>query len=61
MHNITVDEPYFMTNEKWYYFDEKEWKYKLTKEAPAKAVKSYKDFYAEITGGADHGSHKDQK
>ncbi len=55
-HDIITDEPYFMTNEKWYYFDEKEWKYKLTKEAPAKAVKSYKDFYREL----DYGSSQDK-
>lgn len=53
---MIIKPPYFMTNEKWYYFDEKEWKYKLTKEAPAKAVKSYKDFYREL----DYGSSQDK-
>lgn len=38
-------EPYFMTNENWYYFDEKHHKFKLTKEAPREAVQSYKEFY----------------
>lgn len=37
--------PYFMTNKNWFYFDEKEWKYKLTDKAPKKAVESYKEFY----------------
>lgn len=38
-------EPYFLTNKKWYYFDEDEWCYKLTDKAPEKARKSYKQFY----------------
>lgn len=42
-----LDMPYFMENEKWFYFDGKKRKFVLTKEAPAKAVKSYKDFYRE--------------
>lgn len=39
-------EPYFMKNEKWYYYDYEELKYKLTKEAPEEAIKSYKEFYS---------------
>jgi hypothetical protein len=39
------EEPYFMTNPEWYYFDEKEGRLKLTDKAPKKARKSYKDFY----------------
>ena len=39
--------PYFLTNEKWYYFDEEEWCYKLTDEAPSEAIASYKEFYAD--------------
>ena len=39
--------PYFMTNEEWFYFDEKEWVYKLTPEATEKAKQSYKEFYSE--------------
>lgn len=39
------ERPYFLTNEKWYYYDEEEGTYKLTEEAPEKAVKSYEDFY----------------
>lgn len=39
------EQPYFMENPKWYRFNEKEWKYELTDEAPEKAVESYKEFY----------------
>ena len=35
-----------MTNEHWYYYDEKEGIYKLTNEAPIKAIESYVEFYA---------------
>lgn len=38
-------EPYFMTNEDWYTFDEKEFKYILTEKAPEEAIKSYEEFY----------------
>lgn len=38
-------EPYFMKNDAWYYFDRKEWKYKLTDKAPEEARKSYEEFY----------------
>ena len=40
-------EPYFLKNEKWYYHDEKEWKYKLTPEGKKnkKVVQSYNEFY----------------
>lgn len=40
-----VTRPYFMENKGWYYFDDKEWKYKLTDKAPEKAIKSYEEFY----------------
>lgn len=40
-----LDEPYFMKSEKWYYFDGKDEKYKLTDDAPPKAIESYKQFY----------------
>ena len=42
-----LDRPYFMENKTWYYWDKKEWKYKLTKEAPKKAIESYNEFYKE--------------
>ena len=42
---MTVDKPYFMSNEDWFYFDEGEWRYKLTDAAPEEARKSYEEFY----------------
>lgn len=39
-------QPYFMTNENWYYFDENEFCYKLKDGAPVEAVKSYEEFYS---------------
>lgn len=38
-------EPYFLSNKEWYYFDEREFCYKLTDKAPNEAVKSYNEFY----------------
>ena len=40
-----IDEPYFMTNEEWYFFDFKEKIYKLTDNAPDKVKESYEEFY----------------
>ena len=37
--------PYYMTNTEWYYFDEKEFKHKLTEKAPQKAIDSYNEHY----------------
>lgn len=37
--------PYFMENEEWYYYDEKEEIFKLTDKAPEKAKESYRQFY----------------
>ena len=37
--------PYFMTNDEWYYHDDKEWRYKLTDKAPQEAIDSYNEFY----------------
>ncbi len=37
--------PYFLTNQEWYYFDEKEFKYKLTDKAPQEAIDSYNECY----------------
>lgn len=42
---MRISEPYFMKNEKWYFFDEVEEIYKLTKEAPKEAIESYEEFY----------------
>ena len=41
-----VEEPYFTSNKEWYYYDYKEWKYKLTDKATKKAKESYKEFYS---------------
>lgn len=46
-----VDEPYFMNNEEWYYYDYSKKKYMLTKKAPKKAKDSYKEFYSQVYGG----------
>lgn len=37
--------PYFLTNKEWYYYDEKEEKFKLTDKATEKAKKSYYESY----------------
>lgn len=42
---IIAELPYFMTNDDWFYFDEAEWKYKLTQNAPQEAVDSYNEHY----------------
>ena len=42
---MIMNEPYFMTNDKWYYYDENEGKFKLTDKAPPEAIESYKEFY----------------
>jgi hypothetical protein len=53
---MTIPEkPYFMQNDEWYYFDEKEFIYKLTDKAPKEAVESYKEFYASVYNGSDGG------
>lgn len=46
--DMTVDQPYFMSNKDWYYFDENEFCYKLTEAAPEKAKQSYEEFYAAL-------------
>lgn len=45
---MVLDEPYFMMNTEWYYYDYKTEKYILTDSAPREAVESYKTFYEEI-------------
>ena len=45
---MIIDEPYFMTNKEWYYFDKKERIYKLTDKATDKAIKSYEEFYKQL-------------
>lgn len=46
-----LKEPYFLKNEEWYYFDERNFCYKLTDKATEKAKQSYKDFYEELERG----------
>lgn len=43
-----IDMPYFMQNKSWYEYDFKKKKYVLTKEAPKRAIESYKEFYKEF-------------
>ena len=50
---MTLDKPYFMTNEEWYYYDHKTSKYKLTDKATEEAKKSYKDFYKQLDSDED--------
>lgn len=38
--------PYFMTNSKWYYFDETTYRFYLHEDAPSEAVESYRRFYS---------------
>lgn len=44
---MILEQPYFMKNKDWYYFDDEEFMYKLTEDAPKKAIDSYNEFYAE--------------
>ena len=45
---MTLDEPYFLSNDRWCYFDVKKRKWMLTDEAPQKAIDSYKEYYKEL-------------
>lgn len=46
-----LSEPYFMNNKEWFYFDEKDFCYKLTDKATEKAKESYELFYDELEKG----------
>lgn len=48
MARIVLEQPYFLNNEEWYYYDYDELKYKLTDKATKEAIKSYNEFYGEI-------------
>lgn len=50
----TPEEPYFMKNEEWYYYDEKEGCLKLTDKAPEKARKSYIEHYKKHVFNGEH-------
>ena len=47
---MKIQRPYFLTNKEWYYFDRKEFCYKLTDKAPKLARISYEAFYRELNG-----------
>lgn len=40
-----TDEPYFLSNKDWYFYDEAEFRYQLTDKATDEARESYKEFY----------------
>lgn len=42
---LIVERPYFLTNKKWYYYDENNYKYVLTDKASQKAKNSYNEYY----------------
>lgn len=52
---MRIEKPYFMNNPEWYYFEEDEFRYKLTDKAPEEAKKSYKEFYSEVYDGSEGG------
>ena len=39
------EEPYFLNNKNWFYYDEEEFCYKLTDKATKEAIKSYEEYY----------------
>ena len=39
------EEPYFLSNKDWFYYDEEEFCYKLTDKATKEAIKSYEEYY----------------
>jgi len=49
-----ADEPYFLKDKSWYYFDEKDCKYFLTDKAPEKARESYREYYSMIEDVEKH-------
>lgn len=50
---MTVEKPYFMENKEWYYFDEDDFCYKLTDQAPKEAQESYKEYYKTVYNGGE--------
>ena len=45
---VDIQVPYFIENEEWYYYDERDEIYKLTDKATKEAIKSYEEFYKEL-------------
>ena len=41
---VINEEPYFLSNKEWFYYDEEEFCYKLTTKATKKAIESYNEF-----------------
>lgn len=52
---MELTKPYFLKNKNWFYYDEEEMKYKLKKDAPAEAIKSYNDYYRQIDAQYEDG------
>lgn len=48
MDRLAVKEPYFFSNNDWYYYDNKKIRFILTDKATEKAKQSYYEFYGEI-------------
>lgn len=44
--SMSLEQPYFMREKAWYYFDKKSYKFYLTDKAPQKAKDSYNLFYS---------------
>ncbi len=44
---LSIEKPYFMNNEEWYYYDEQKFKYILTNKASQEAIDSYNKYYEE--------------
>ena len=50
-----LNEPLFMKNPEWYYYDSEEGILKLTASASDEARESYKEFYAQFETDGDVG------
>lgn len=40
-----IDQPLFLTDDTWYYYDSTNKRFMLTDKAPPEAIESYKEFY----------------
>ena len=47
---VINEEPYFLSNKDWFYYDEEEFCYKLTDKATKEAINSYEEFYELLDG-----------
>lgn len=52
---MIFEEPYFLKDDKWFYYDESDGTFKLTEEGLKleEVKKSYDDFYNELKGGIE--------